>query len=106
MVVFSRLVLADTGMEGHLAEMARFFLDPVGMLGDEPRVVEIGKAAQRTFDRGRRTGTARGRVLAAAVGRSQDQAAYGSGMVEGELLQNHPAHRQSEPVRRRLAGIA
>src|ERR1700682_6383233 len=89
MMLFDRLVLADDGMEGHLAEMARVFFDPVGMFGDEARIVEIGKAAQRTFDRRRGTGATCGSVLAAAAGGAQDGAAYGRGVVVGERVQNH-----------------
>jgi len=102
-VSLDSLVLANDGVQRHLAEMRRVFLDPVGMFGDEAHVVEIGIAAQRALDRRR---VRHRRALAAAAGRTQDQAAHGVGMREGELLQNHPAHRQPKPMRRRFAGIA
>ena len=104
-VLLDRLVLADDGMQGHLAEMARVVFDPGWMLGDEASVVEIREAAERTLDRRRIPGVGGRRVLATAVGRAQDQAAHGLRMLERELLKDHATHRESEPVRRCLAGV-
>src|SRR5258708_32125764 len=50
-VLFDRLVLADDGMEGHLPKMARVFMDPAGMRGNEAGGIESGTAAQRSLDR-------------------------------------------------------
>ncbi len=40
-VLLDRLVLADDSVQWHLAKMLGVVFDPLGMLGDEARIVEI-----------------------------------------------------------------
>src|SRR2546423_4658564 len=106
MVLLDRLVLANDGVQRHLAEVLGVLFDPVSVLGDEAGIVEIPEAAQPAFDNRRIVGAARWQSLAAAVCRAEDQAADRVGVVDRELLEDHSAERDPEPVCRCFAPIA
>ncbi len=102
-MVADRLVLAMDGEERHLAEMPRIVLDPFGMVADERGVVELRIATQRVVAWQRRGVGGAFVVHAAAVRCDQDQAANRCRLHQRQLLEDHPAERNPEPVRGLLA---
>src|SRR5207253_4278415 len=93
------LVLADDRVKRHLAKVSGILGDPFGLLEKEMWLVEIRVAPKWAF-REPRDLCGRGTApLATAVGCPQDEATDRVRPIKRQLLQNHPAQRDAEPVR-------
>jgi len=94
------LVLANDRVERHLAKALGVLGHPLGVVENEVSLVEIRVAPKGAVREPWGLGYRCAPPLATAMGRAQDEAADGIRLIECQLLQDHPAQRDAEPVRR------